>query len=290
MTELRKHHPIIYCVIAAAVGLGAMMLLDWLWGLGVDAGALAGIDAAVPDLGGSLVKLVPFVLALVLLCATGKAGLLGRTAGFGRGLACGAFLIVFALLATAMGVSRVVEGDGTVPGAGAVVAFVLYYLLVGLGEETLGRAVVAETLLERFGLERRGILAACGLSGLIFGLMHLVNLAFSPAASVVAQVVSATFAGILLAAIYFRSGNIWATVVLHALYDMAGSVSSLLQTSSAATAAPVDAALAQTLSLVMPMAFGLLIGCIALFLLRKSKIAQVQEAWAGVIEAGADER
>ena len=289
MAEFRKNHPILYCVIAAALSLGAMMLLDWLWGLGVDAGVLSGIDAAVPNLDGMLVKLVPFAIALVLLCATGKVGLLGRTSCFGRGLACGAFLIVFALLAIAMGAGRVVEGDGIVPEAGAIVAFVLYYLLVGLGEETLGRAVVAETLLERFGLERGGILAACGLSGLLFGLMHLVNLAYSPVTSVVAQVVSASFAGVLFAAIYFRSGNIWTTVVLHALYDMGGSVSSLLQTSTAATDPSVDAALAQTLALVMPMVFGMLIGCIALFLLRKGKISQVREAWAGVVEAPADE-
>ena len=39
----------------------------------------------------------------------------------------------------------------------------------------------------------------------------------------------------------------------------------------------------------MPMVFGVLIGCIALFLLRKSKISQVRETWAGVVEAPADE-
>lgn len=287
MTEFRGNHPILYCVLAAALGLGAMMLVDWLWGLGVSSGALAGVDAAVPELGTCLVKLIPFALGLVLLRATGRLGLLTRTDGFGRGLASGAFLLVFSLLVVGMGVSRLAEGEGAVPSLGAVVAFMISYLLVGLGEETLGRAVLAQTLLEHFGLERRGILAACGLSGLIFGLMHLINLAFSPAPAVIAQVVSATFAGVLLAAIYFRGGNIWATVLLHALYDMSGSVSSLLQTSSASasTPAPVDAGTAQVLALVMPMAFGVIIGCVALFLLRKSKVGQVREAWAGVIEA-----
>ena len=119
------------------------------------------------------------------------------------------------------------------------------------------------------------MLAACGLSGLIFGLMHLMNLAFLPAPAVIAQVVSATFAGVLLAAIYFRSANIWATVFLHALYDMAGSLGSLLQTGSAAASAPVDAGMAQALAVSMPMVLGVLIGCIALFLLRKSKFGQV---------------
>lgn len=145
---------------------------------------------------------------------------------------------------------------------------------------------MAETLLERFGLGRRGILAACGLSGLFFGLMHLVNLVEAPASSVVPQVVSAAFAGILLAAVYFRSGNIWANVALHMVYDMGGALGVLFKTSADAGAG-VDAASAQALSFVMPMALGLILGCVALFLLRKSKVAQVREAWADVVECSA---
>ena len=125
------------------------MFVDWLWGLGVDSGVLFGIDTTVPLLGTSLVKLMPLAVAPALLCATGRLGLLGRTAGFGRGLASSAFLLVFSLLVIAMGVSRLADGDGTVPTLGALAAFVFGYLLVGLGEETLGHAVLAETLLER---------------------------------------------------------------------------------------------------------------------------------------------
>ena len=57
--------------------------------------------------------------------------------------------MVFSLLVIAMGVSRLADGDGTVPTLGALAAFVFGYLLVGLGEETLRHAVLAETLLER---------------------------------------------------------------------------------------------------------------------------------------------
>ncbi len=283
MNELREKYPVVYCVFAAVLGVVGMALVDWLWTTGMSAGLLAGIDVAVPQLGISLVKLVPFVLAVVLLAATNRTFLLRRTSNFARGLACGAFLICFAGFMVFAGVSRALEGEATMPTLPAVVAFVVNYLLVGLGEETLGRAVMAQTLLERFGTTRRGLLAACGLSGLIFGLMHLVNLAFAPLTSVIAQVVSAAFAGVLLAAIYFRCGNVWVTVVVHALYDMGGSVASLFN--AASTAAPVEESVAQAVALVMPMLFGVLLGCIALFLLRQSKLAQVQDAWAGIINA-----
>ncbi len=282
MAEFRKSHPLIYCVLAAAVGLGGMVLVYQLWDMGVDAGVLAGIDTALPRLGPTLVKLIPAVLAFILLRATGRLGLLGRTSGFGRGIATGSFLLAYAAVLVAMGFSRLAEGNGTVPDAGRACAFVSNFFLVGLGEELLVRGVMAETLLEHFGLERRGILAACGLSGLVFGLMHLVNLIQDPASSVVPQVVAAAFAGILLAAIYFRSGNIWANVVLHMLFDMGGALSALFK--SAAAAGPdIDPVATQALSFVMPMVLGIILGCVALFVLRKKKLPQVQEAWAGVL-------
>ncbi len=87
--------------------------------------------------------------------------------------------------------------------------------------------------------------------------------------------------------ICFRSGSIWATVLPHALYDMGGSLGSPLQTGSAAASTPVDAGTAQALAVAMPMAFGVVIGCVALFLLRESRFGQVQEAWPGVFGAPA---
>ena len=285
MNEIREKCPVVYCVVVAALGVAGMALVDWLWTAGVNAGLLAGIDASIPQLGISLVKFAPFVLALALLHATGHTFLLRRTSNFARGLTCGAFLICFAAFMIFAGVNRALEGEATMPTLPVAAAFIVNYLLVGLGEETLGRAVMAQTLLERFGLTRRGLLAACGLSGVIFGLMHLVNLAFAPATSVIAQVVSAAFAGILLAAIYFRCGNIWVTVLVHALYDMGGSVASLFNVAS--TAAPVGEDVAQAVALVMPMLFGVLLGCIALFLLRKSKLPQIAETWGSVVDAPA---
>ena len=85
--------------------------------------------------------------------------------------------------------------------------------------------------------------------------------------------------------ICFRSRSIWATVLPHALYNMGGSLGSLLQTGSAAASDPVDAGTAQALAVAMPMAFGAAIGCVALFLLRESRFGQVQEAWSGVFKA-----
>ena len=87
--------------------------------------------------------------------------------------------------------------------------------------------------------------------------------------------------------IHFRSWSIWATVLPHTLYDMGGSLGSLLQTSPAAASTPVDAGTSQALAATLQMAFGIVICCVALFLLRESRFSQVQEAWSDAFGAPA---
>ena len=68
---------------------------------------------------------------------------------------------------------------------------------------------------------------------------------------------------------------------------MGGSLGSLLQTSPAAASTPVDAGTAQALAATLQMAFGIVICCVALFLLRESRFSQVQEAWSDAFGAPA---
>ncbi len=65
-------------------------------------------------------------------------------------------------------------GSGfTVSDPGDIAVLVVTYLAVGFGEEAIFRGVVLRAL------ESRGWMRAAALSGLLFGLMHLVNLATS---------------------------------------------------------------------------------------------------------------
>ena len=86
---------------------------------------------------------------------------------------------------------------------------------VGVAEEFLFRGVIAQTLLEHFGTSRAGIWKACLLSGLFFGGAHLTNILSSAPFGVLMQCVFAASLGVMLAAIYFRTGNLWVTVFLH---------------------------------------------------------------------------
>ena len=284
MAEFRKNRPLAYAALAVALGMAVALLVSYLAELGIDAGfpTAFGVVSAI------VVKIVPIVVALAFLAATGKTGLVRpRTAGLGRGIACGALLIVMFCVMGIYAIANVAAGEAEV-NVSIIVRALVYFLLVGIGEEFLARAVSAETLLEHYGLTQRGIVKACVVSGVIFGAMHIVNIFDADAASVAMQIVTTTGAGMVFGAIYFRCGNIWAGVVLHALWDaslLAATTSASFQKAAADTSASSVGGGNPVGGVIF---FVFLVG-LSLFLLRKSKTKQVQEAWAGTIEAPADE-
>ena len=58
-------------------------------------------------------------------------------------------------------------------------------------------------------------------SSLIFGIMHLTNLIWSPSLiiSTICQVIYATFVGFLFCVIYYRSKNLISCMLLHGIFD-----------------------------------------------------------------------
>ncbi len=286
MKEFRQTHPIIYSVVAVALGMALQLLMSWL----SDLSEAAGLPDLLVVASAMVVKLMPVVVALALLGATGKMDLIRhRSKGFGRGMACGAVLIGLFGVMGLYAIGNVILGEAQVD-VPIIIKVLIYFFVVGIGEEFLVRAVAGETLLEHFGLTCAGVVKACVVSGVIFGLMHAVNLFQGVGVQDVAmQVMTTTGVGMLFAAVYFRCGNIWAPVVLHMLWDAslfaATTSASFGQMASSASSVgggnPIGGAIF----------FAFFIG-LALFLLRKSKIPQVKETWSDTIEshvASADE-
>lgn len=281
MTEFRKKHPIVYGAVAVALGMAATLLVNWLFDLWIDDSQPSAIGMA----SALVVKLVPGIVAVAFLAATDKLTLIRpRGAGFRRGIVCGVpLLVLFCVMGLyAIGNTVIGEAEVNVP---IILKALIYFLLVGVGEEFLARAVTGETLLEYFGLDHAGIVKACVVSGVIFGLMHVVNL-FSgvDASSVAMQVLSTAGAGMFFGAIYFRCGNIWASVVLHMLWD--ASLFAATTSASFAKAASSSSSVGGGNPVGGILFFAFLVG-LSLFLLRKSKTGQVQEAWLGAIDVPA---
>ena len=268
LKRLRAAHPILYCILAEVLFLGSLFLSSLVLTVALmAAGAdFSGLDEYLLSL---VQELVGAGAAWLLLRRTGRQGLLGRRgSGFWNGLLVGMYPLVF--ICYSIYSALIFERPDTplLP-AGRILSFLANMMLVGIAEEFLFRGVIAETLLEHFGTSRGGIWKACLLSGLLFGCAHLTNLLSSAPLGVLMQCIFAASLGVLYAAIYFRTGNLWVTVFLHGGMDIISMlVGGLYGTESVAeSVSSYDASmLLSVLVYLIPAAI----------LLRKKKIGEVK--------------
>lgn len=130
---------------------------------------------------------------------------------------------------------------------------------VGLFEESMLRGVVFQSMQMRWQQTRYGVLMAAVVSSLMFGCLHLVNLIQSPHLinTTVSQVCYATFMGIFLCGVYYKTRCIWVPVIIHALIDLTSDLLSVL-CSKYASQLNVDIAMSEAVLqtvLILPMAF-----------------------------------
>jgi membrane protease YdiL (CAAX protease family) len=155
--------------------------------------------------------------------------------------------------------------------APTILSFCVYMFTVGMAEETLCRGVMAESLLEHFGTGRAGIWKAILISSLMFGLTHFVNLVNGASlAGTVSQALDAFTIGLVFSVIYFRSGNLWVTILLHAIWDFSTMLmveDGLFVTSTTLSDKISDMSDAGHISLFVPVSFAAL----AVFLLHSPK-------------------
>lgn len=102
-----------------------------------------------------------------------------------------------------------------------VINLAIFCLLIGLYEEFLCRGWLLNEFLERYGESKKGIWTSIIVSGVIFGLIHFINLSSQDLASTITQVFSASATGVVFGVIYYRTKNIWTVVFLHAFWDFA---------------------------------------------------------------------
>lgn len=152
-----------------------------------------------------------------------------------------------------------------------ILAFVATMALVGITEEFLFRGVISEFMLRKFGKTRKGVWLAVVLSGILFGCAHLINLTHSQPVGVLTQVCITSFMGMAFVSIYYRTGNIWLVVFLHAFVDFSALLAGgLFEAANGLTS---------TISSYSPI---MLVGIIpylivVLVLLRKKKMATIPE-------------
>lgn len=226
MVRFRENRPVIFSFFSIAVFLIALV-----------GSSLLGLVIS-PDIDLFFLQVVcelgEAVLMLILILAGGMGYVLKRQGnGFGSGIMAGAYFIAIGLLALFSGwatmnyeyldaaVGIAVEKKHLLS-LDHIVLFVILMILVGIAEEFLYRAIVAENLIHVFGSDKWGVIKAALLTGVLFGSTHMVNARMTGLISATVQAISAAVLGIVLTLAYYVSGNIWSVVFLHAFVDFAG--------------------------------------------------------------------
>ncbi len=146
--------------------------------------------------------------------------------GFGRGLGVSAYMWVMAIMAFVSQFALLLT-DGQQHKLASPIAILGYFacmLLVGFVEEVFFRGVIANLFFDKYAKTPAGIWTATIGAGLIFGLMHIVNLIGADPVGVLVQVVAVTGMGVMLTAVYFRCRNIWVLVFVHAFNNICAAI------------------------------------------------------------------
>ena len=276
LKRLRKAHPILFCVLAEVVFLASLFVTDLVFTIAL---VLFRTDFASIDtyLYSTLQELVGAMVAVLFLVRTDRAGLLRRRgSGFFNGLLVGMYPLFF-IGYTAFGTLAFGRPDTPLLPLPRILTFILNMILVGVAEELVFRGIIAQTLLERYGTARAGVWKACLVSGVLFGAAHLSNLLGSEPFGVLLQCVFAASLGVMLAAIYFRTGNLWVTVFLHGAMD----ISSMLIGGLYGTTTVADAVSGYDASMLLSVLLYLIPTAV---LLRKKKLPEVQLYWGGIVK------
>ena len=224
-----------------------------------------------------ITDLIVVIVMLLVLWATNHLYLLKKKGtGFFKGLSIGAYQIVFSSLIMAFMILASIKEGLKLNSAFNIVIFILCMSLVGISEELCCRALIAESLLEHCGASKKALWKAAIISGVVFGLLHLFNMKSQNPISTIAQAIMASATGIMYAAIYFRSGNIWALAFLHALNDIAAASAFGLFSGMdlmSAFQAKTDGGVFQILILAIPEII------VATYLLRDKKLEDIKEVW-----------
>ena len=220
------------------------------------------------------------VYAIGVLFLMGYQQSLKKTGvGFLRGFYIGGFMVgycVYVLVAQLF--LQSVSGTDGVRSAGGIIIYILTMFFVGMNEEVIMRGIVLNLFADCFSNTRRGVLAAIILSSMIFGAAHIPNvLSGVPLSSALIQALQATLLGVLFAAIYLRSGNLWICIIIHALVDFGGLMASGIFGNGDMTDMIGNLSI---LNLVVTVPL-FLIPCIVL--LRKSKLDEIVEMREGEI-------
>jgi membrane protease YdiL (CAAX protease family) len=146
---------------------------------------------------------------------------------FFRGVFCGLPYIVFYSVMMALLLAKNLGNPEATLQPWDLILYSLFSIFgVGIREECIYRATIQNIVAKKYANSVKGVWITAVVSAFIFGIMHAGNFFTTTTnpSSIVLQIISAMFSGLLLGAIYLRSGNIWVVILIHTLIDVTGLV------------------------------------------------------------------
>ena len=172
----------------------------------------------------TLASLIDALLLIAVIVLFGQGDKLRFTfRSFGKGLVVGGTMTAASLIMLTINTFKGITEIGT-PRIGAINGL-LYsaalFLSVGMTEELMYRGVIMNFVRETMGEGKKSMIISMIISSVMFGVVHLFNLAYTDdVIGTLCQVGYAMSLGFMLAAVYARSHNIWANVIIHFLFDL----------------------------------------------------------------------
>ncbi|MBQ7876223.1 MAG: CPBP family intramembrane metalloprotease [Clostridia bacterium] len=259
--RFKDKYPVIVSIIATAVILFSLWLVPKIWFLP------GGLWSAL--LFEIILMIIPFVLLLILGdLKVYIRGSITETAFAGAYLLFGQLMLFGTTLAEA-----VKSPDTNWVSAGWIVYGVVELIGVGFREETVFRGIVTNQIAKKYIKDRKGVLLTALVSAVIFGFAHMTNVFYGVNLfSALVQSLAAVGIGFYLSAVYLRGGNIWVLILMHTITDAA----SLFYASFTTSVTSVDVINDLSIMNLTPL---VVFGAAGLFLLRKSKCAQIIERY-----------
>ena len=121
-----------------------------------------------------------------------------------------------------------------------IILYAIFCFSVGFFEEAAFRGCVFSVILDRKNADRWSVLKASIISSAVFGIVHIVNLfAGASIGYVILQIGYSFLIGALCSVVLVKTANLLYCVILHAVYNFAGGVSSELGSGTIWTAPTV---------------------------------------------------
>jgi membrane protease YdiL (CAAX protease family) len=168
--------------------------------------------------------LIAIPVAIVFLWGFSRAF---KNGSFFRGLVYGLpYIVWYSLLLVLMLKKNLGNPEATLQSWDLILYSLFSIVGVGIREECIYRGTIQNIVAKKYANSVKGIWITAIVGSFIFGIMHAGNFftTVTDPYSIVVQIISAMFIGLVFSAIYLRSGNIWAVILIHTLIDAAGLV------------------------------------------------------------------